>query len=554
MKKIAPIILFILICIVVIGVSYFWATALMDSVYAYRSPLRDSAPIQGESIGKPITRSLVIVLIDALRYDTSIKPVVMPFLNQLRTEGASALMHSRPPSYSEPGYTVLLTGAWPDLSDGPVINLDYADIPTFTQDDIFSATHRAGLTTAVSGFNWFEKLIPQDAVIASFYTPGEDQYADRDVTDAAIPWLGEGKYQLVLIHLDQVDYAGHHEGGPIDPRWDAAATRADGLLKEIASTMDLTQDTLLIISDHGQIDQGGHGGQDPIVLLEPFVLAGKGVTPGEYTDINMVDIAPTIAAILGTSIPATDQGRPHVEMLDFTQAQGDKANEVITVQQGQLASVYGQAIGQAVNVVGTGDIVHDTQAAMDAARGTRLNSERIPRGILAIIFVILVVYLVVWYARPYLMWILGGIVTYLVIFNIKYILLDHKTYSLSSVVDASNLIVTTAVTTVIALVLGWLLVMFGTKAYQFKNYHAGNTTMKFILTTLSILFIPIFVHYVINGATVTWTLPDFLTSFLGMIFLIQTLIVAAIGLVLAGISALIGIFARKKKGYGYQEN
>ena len=27
-------------------------------------------------------------------------------------------------------------------------------------------------------------------------------------------------------------------------------------------------------SDHGQIDRGGHGGNEPIVLLEPFVLAG----------------------------------------------------------------------------------------------------------------------------------------------------------------------------------------------------------------------------------------------------------------------------------------
>src|SRR4030065_541414 len=295
MKKSYPILVGILICLVVIGVSYFWATALMDSMYAYRSPLQNSPPIPGEPIGKPNTRSLVVVLIDALRYDTSTKPEVMPFLNQLRTGGASAMMHSRPPSYSEPAYTVLLTGAWPEISDGPIINLDYADIPTFTQDDIFSASYRAGLFTAISGFYWFEKLVPQEAVSASFYTPGEDQLADRQVTDAALPWLREGKYSLVLIHLDQVDFAGHHEGGPMDPRWDAAATRVDGLLNEIASTMDLTQDTLLVVSDHGQIDRGGHGGQDPIVLLEPFVLAGKGVIPGDYGDIDMVDVAPTIA-------------------------------------------------------------------------------------------------------------------------------------------------------------------------------------------------------------------------------------------------------------------
>ena len=549
MKKNAPIIIGIIIFLVVIGVSYFWATGLMDSVYAYRSPFRASPPIPGEASGSPITRSVVIVLIDALRHDTSMKTDVMPFLNQLRNEGASGMMHSRPPSYSEPGYTVLLTGAWPDLSDGPVINLDYADIPEFTQDDIFSAAHREGLLTAVSGFYWFEKLIPQEAVTASFYTSGEDKVADREVTDAALPWLQEGKYHLVLIHLDQVDYAGHHEGGPIDPRWDAAATRTDGLLKEIASTMDLTQDTLLVVSDHGQIDQGGHGGQDPIVLLEPFVMAGRGVIPGNYGDIDMVDVAPSIAAALGANIPATDQGRPKIEMLDITLEQVDKINHVLSKQQTQLATAYETAIGQPVNVVVTSDIVHDTQAAMDTARDSRLNREQLPRGIFAIIFVLLIINLASWYARPHFAWFLAGVVTYLVVFNVKYIYIDHKTYSLSSVLDATNLIVSTAITTFIALVFAWLLVLLGTKAYKYNAYQAASTAMKFILATLSILSIPIFIHYVINGAIVTWTLPDFLTSFIGLLFLIQSLMVAIIGILLVGLSALMGFIFNRKKGY-----
>ena len=147
----------------------------------------------------------------------------MPFLAELRARGASATMHSRPPSYSAPGYTVLFTGAWPDISDGPALNLEYDRYPAWTQDNLFSAAHRAGLSTAVSGYYWFEKLIPQEAVTASFYTAGEDAAADRAVVAAALPWLANGEDQLILIHLDQVDYAGHHEGGPRDPRWDAAA-------------------------------------------------------------------------------------------------------------------------------------------------------------------------------------------------------------------------------------------------------------------------------------------------------------------------------------------
>ncbi|MFZ2096169.1 MAG: alkaline phosphatase family protein, partial [Anaerolineales bacterium] len=470
---------------------------------------------------------------------------VMPYLNQLRDKGASALMHSQPPSYSEPGYSTILTGAWPDINDGPALNLDYAEIPTLTQDEIYSAAHRAGLETAISAFNWFEKLIPQEAVSASFYTAGEDKIADRQVTDAALPWLEQGKYQLVLIHLDQVDYAGHHEGGPIDPRWDAAATRADGLLKEIATAMDLTQDTLLVISDHGQIDHGGHGGQDAITLMEPFVLVGKGVIPGKYGNVEIVDVAPTIAAILGTNIPATSQGHSQIAMFDFSLSQVGQINSALAAQQDQLVQAYQTAINHPVTVTVSEDIVSASQNAMDSARQAILDNQRLPRGIIAIVLVLLFINLAAWSARPNFGWMVLGVLVYLVVFNIKYVFFDQKTYSLSSVIDADNLITSTTFDTLIALFVGWLLVLLGIKIYSMRPRKAAIATMKFILTTLSILSIPVFVHYMINGAIVSCTLPNFLFSFLGLIFLIQILMVAAIGIFFTGLAALVGLF-----GYG----
>ena len=544
MKKAAPILIGIILCISVMAGAYFWATGLMDSVYAYRSPLRFTPPAPGEPLGTKSTRSVVIVLIDGLRYDTSMNTQVMPYLNQLRTWGASAVMHSRPPSYSEPGYSVILTGAWPDLSDGPALNLDYADIPTLTQDTIFSDAHRAGLTTAISGFVWFEKLVLQPAVTDSFYTPGENRVADRQVVDAALPWLREDKYQLVLIHLDQVDYAGHHEGGPQDPRWNAAAARADGLLKEIGSAMDLTQETLLVISDHGHINPGGHGGQDAITLIEPFVLAGNCVMPGKYGDVQMVDVAPTVAVMLGTSIPATNQGHPQVAMLDITLKEVDQVNTALTAQQDRLVQDYQTAIGRPVSVQKTADIVSATQAGITAAREALLDSQRIPRALIAIVILIILLNVAAWHARPYYGTMLLGVIGYLGVFNIKYLLIDHKTYSLSSVVDAMNLIASTALTTLLALLVGWLIVLIGTRIYQYKPRKAADVSMKFILVVLSIFCIPILVHYAFNGAIVTWALPNFLLSFLGLIFLLQAMLVAAIGIIFTGLAALLGVLSR----------
>jgi len=542
MKRYIGILTAVILCLALAGSAYFWVTGLMDSLFAYRSPLHASPPTPGEPLGTPVTRRVVFVLVDALREDTSLRPEVMPFLNELRARGAWATMHSRPPSYSMPGYSVLLTGAWPDLSDGPALNLEYEETPTFTQDDLISAAHRAGLRTAISGYYWFERLVPQSAVSASFYTPGEDRFADRAVVDAALPWLRDGGYELVLIHLDQVDYAGHHEGGPRDPRWDEAARRADDLLREIAATLDLEQDTLFVCSDHGQIDRGGHGGQDAIVLVEPFVLVGAGVRPGHYDDVEMVDVAPTLATLLGANIPASSQGHVRTEMLTLDAAQQAAVERGLQAQQAALLTAYLSAIGRQATVAPGDDVVATHQAALQAARAARLNGERWPRALLALVVAFLPI---IWLARQQrrdLVWWLGGGVLYLALFNLRYAVLDGLTYSLSSVVGANELILYCAVTVALALTVAWLVVSLGGRAFRRSPRPAAEATLSFVLVTIYLLALPVLFSLALNGARVTWTLPDFASTFVAFLSGIQILFVAVVGLVLTGATALIAFW------------
>jgi hypothetical protein len=539
MKKHLPLLIGILACLLIAAGTYLWTSRLMDSVYAYRSLLHEAPPAPGEPLGAPLTRRVVFVLIDALREDTSLKPDVMPFLNELRGRGASATMHSRPPSYSQPGYSTLLTGAWPDASDGPTINLDYDEIPTWTQDSLFSVVQRAGRKAAVSGYYWFEKLIPQAAVDASFYTPGEDAAADRAVVDAALPWLKANDHLFTLIHIDQVDYAGHHEGGPVDPRWDAAAHRADGLLAEIAATLDLSKDTLFVASDHGQIDRGGHGGQDPITLVEPWILAGAGVKPGSYGDVQQTDVAPTLAALLGVNIPATTQGRTRVEMLNLNPEQTAAIERAAAVQQAALAQNYAQAIGRPVTAQPGGDVITATQAAMDAARATRLRTERLPRILLALVLAVGSAVLLYLRRGRTVAWLLAGAVLAVALFHLRYALLAGRTYSLSSVASSNDLIAFVAVTGLVTFAVSWVVTAFPLRTFQDGPGRAASLTIALTLVTVYLLALPILWSYALNGLFVTWALPEFGSLFLGLISGVQALAVAAGGLILCGIAALV---------------
>ncbi|MEW5939540.1 MAG: alkaline phosphatase family protein [Chloroflexota bacterium] len=532
----------ILVSLFLVALTYTWASALMDSLYAFRSPLHDNPPQPGEALGQPLTRRVVLVLIDALRADTAADARIMPYLDELRQQGASATMHSRPPSFSAPGYTVLFTGAWPDLSDGPALNPDYPDIPTWTQDNLFSAAHRAGLKTAISGYNFFEKLVPQDAVDASFYTAGEDRAADREVMDAAIPWLESGDYQLILIHIDQVDYAGHREGGPRDPRWNDAASRADDLVKEIASYLDLTKDTLIVFSDHGQIDIGGHGGHEPITLVEPFVAAGAGIH-GNYGAIhrliNMIDVAPTVAALLGTNIPATSQGNVLTDMLVLPPGQASAIKEAVVAQQGTLLAAYTKAIEKPANFTSSAVTVDSVQQAMDEAKSSRLTAERIPRFIVVVLLFAAVGYFLWKNWKRNFLWMAVAAIVYALLFHFRYAVIAERTYSLSSVASADDIINFTLGTAFVSLAIVWWVLFTFLGAFKMEPRRAAEIVFELTGAVLLLLALPIAWMFAFNGPLIGWTLPDMPSMFLGFVCLLQALVVAAAGILLCGVTALI---------------
>lgn len=533
----------LLACLSLLGVAFVWATRLMDSLYAYRSPLHANPPAAGEALlpedTPASTRRVVFVLVDALRVDTAMDKAVMPTLVELRQRSAWATMHSRPPSYSDPGYSTLFTGAWPELNDGPVMNVEYEVTPTWTQDNLFSAAHRRGLKTAASAYYWFEKLIPQEAVDDSFYTPGYDQAADRQVVNAALAWLQKPDHQLVLVHIDQVDTAGHYQGGPVDPRWNQAASSADGLLAEILAQLDLEQDTVLVLSDHGQIDSGGHGGDEAVVLQEPFVLAGAGVKPGEYGEIDMVDVAPTLAALLGTNLPASSQGHVLTEMLDLPPQAVAALPEALQTQQSNLLQAYQSAIGRQVAAGPGQDVVTAHQAALETARDQRLNAERLPRFLLAALFAILPLAWFIRKRRRDLPWFFLAGLVYLLVFHLRYALLDQRTYSLSSVASAMDIIVYTTSTAALAFLVSWLGIVLMRRFYQRLTSPDASLSLDLVLFVIYLLALPVLFSFAMNGILVTWTLPHFSSMFLGFLSLLQILAVALLGLVLAGVEQLV---------------
>jgi len=426
---------------------------------------------------------------------------------------------------------VLLTGAPPQASDGPAVNLDYADIWSFTQDNLFSAARRAGLTTAISGYYWFEKLVPQDAVDLSFYTPGEDRAADREVVDAALPWLETAQASLVLVHIDQVDYAGHHEGGPRDARWNEAAARADALLGEILAAVDLTTDSVLVVSDHGHISRGGHGGHDADVLQEPFVLAGAGIVPGDYAVVRMVDVAPTLAALLGTNMPASAWGQPLTSMLALDETRQREIRGAERAQQAELRQVYRAAIGAAEELESNPDGIYEIGSAREA-------KERMPR--LAVTAVILLSALGwIFWKRPEGMrrLVAGGILA-VAVFYLYYAGVEGRALSLSAVDGQDQMLRSAAIGSLLGLLSGGLLA--GARSGRLARPEFWT---RFALAAAALAALPALWSYLLNGIGVTWTLPDVGSAFVGVLAALNAACLGLGGLVIA---LVLAVFPRRR--------
>jgi Metalloenzyme superfamily/Type I phosphodiesterase / nucleotide pyrophosphatase len=245
----------------------------------------------------PLSRRVVLLVIDGLGEAHS---HALPVLDELRRLGVSTVATSHLPSLSRPNYVSLLTGA-PPAHSGVRSNAYGWEVP------LDSLLHRVRATARQTAF-------------VTDVAPGFGAMFAHQLSEAvATPWSGgwvragllalERRYPLVVIIPGGVDNAGHERGAASD-EYRAAALQIDRQLGELLGALDLTRDTIVVTADHGHTAAGGHGGDEPEVMRVPLVMAGAGVRRGATIEgARLVDVAPTVAALLGTAPPRHALGR-----------------------------------------------------------------------------------------------------------------------------------------------------------------------------------------------------------------------------------------------------
>ncbi len=332
-------------CLGLAALAHHEALRSWDSVVHYASPFHFA---DGDAVAGPrVTHHVVLVVIDGLRLERSRH---LDTLNVLRARGADFDCTASVPSYSRPGRASLATGAGPDVH-GVTSNRHEG---TLNADNLFRASRRMGESVALAGSAIWPGLFGPDleGALVLPTTIEEERGGYRRVEPRmqnferdAVRRLAAIDARLAVLDLDVPDYAAH-EYGARSPEYVRASLEADRTLGLLADALNLWTTTLVVTADHGQIDGGGHGGAEPEVLDVPLVMAGRGIREGFAGTARQVDVAPTIAALLGLPIPGGSEGRPLVEAFDTKDANLRGVEARALAQKTAFAREYLSALGR----------------------------------------------------------------------------------------------------------------------------------------------------------------------------------------------------------------
>ncbi len=175
----------------------------------------------------------------------------------------------------------------------------------------------------------FEKIRAAHGISAMFYgweplrdiaSPGTLRYAtyinaymkessDTVLTDEAIKTIGENKPDFAFLYMVETDEKGGHDNGWMSEEYLRRISIAIDNAKRIIDNFG-SEYSIIIMADHGGHDRT-HGTDLPEDMTIPLFFIGKEFTPGVITkQLSLLDIAPTIAKIMGIEPEEEWEGNP----------------------------------------------------------------------------------------------------------------------------------------------------------------------------------------------------------------------------------------------------
>jgi len=273
---------------------------------------------------------VLVIGVDGVRFDL-LGPDGTPSIWTLGQHGflAPVPVDETTPTWSGPCWATIATGTGVDghaITGNDLTGHRLADHPDFV-----TLATRAGLPTLLAVSGWAPLVLPEDggplfaeASRREFVAVPEASLAwdsvgqtradeaslatwdaaDEATTRLAAAILAEDGPRVSFVYLGAVDITGHLTGAGALYR--AAALAADQrvgrLLAAVRSRPSHRPEnwTIVVVTDHGHLDGGGHGGREPEVTTAWAAASGPGIRPaGPAPVTRQAEIAPLVLGAAG---------------------------------------------------------------------------------------------------------------------------------------------------------------------------------------------------------------------------------------------------------------
>ncbi|MEY9872636.1 arylsulfatase A-like enzyme [Streptacidiphilus sp. MAP12-33] len=260
-------------------------------------------------------RRVLVVGIDGVRLDL-LGELDTPRLDEIATAGflAPVEIDAGTPTMSGPCWATIATGV--HVTKHAVWNNDFTGHRLAVFPDFLTRlTHGFGRRTYVAAA-WEPLVLARSGGPLfngpgrlSFVAPAAETCEDWEAVDErmvrdAVAVLRDEDPEASFVYLGAVDETAHLRGCGADYR--AAILRADarlGLLLDAVRSRPTYADedwTVIVVTDHGHVDEGGHGGDSVLERTAWIACAGPEFTPGAITaPLRHVDVVPQVFASLG---------------------------------------------------------------------------------------------------------------------------------------------------------------------------------------------------------------------------------------------------------------
>jgi len=130
---------------------------------------------------------------------------------------------------------------------------------------------------------------------------------DLALTDAAIDYMRRESPDFLFLYLGETDEGGHDAGWMSETYLGFVRTALD-CVRRVRESAPANCD-IILLADHGGHARG-HGTEMPEDMTIPVIMNGPSFLPGKtLSDVSIMDVAPTVAEILGASPAKEWEGR-----------------------------------------------------------------------------------------------------------------------------------------------------------------------------------------------------------------------------------------------------